>query len=302
MRDRRADPTSRSFSLDPSSPSGLFLLILSHPTMPLFRPTPYLLAGRPKTAPHEIPPPSSSLPAPRSADQADKYFRRVANENVKPGRGMRLLSVGGWVVGGGEFRVLGSGFGFSFFLLSLLFDTSSGIWAFFLCSRSIFYNMQYAYTILLRFLCAFLFSLLFCFLAYSILVFHFALLSLSPHITSSHHLTSTSLLILPRSGMHVYGPLCRFRGQGACFLTGEFRISFLGLVLCFRRFPLFPRRIHIRMCTKGDDHVETTISRSIITIVVNGRCAYPYQQRSYLRGIAWFMFRFIHIRKDERES
>lgn len=72
--------------------------------MPLFRPTPHLLAGRPKTAPHEIPPPSSTLPAPRSADQADKYFRRVANENVKPGRGMRLLSVGGWVVGGGEFR------------------------------------------------------------------------------------------------------------------------------------------------------------------------------------------------------
>jgi hypothetical protein len=59
--------------------------------------------------------------------------------------------------------------------------------------------------------------------------------------------------------MHVYGPLCRFRGQGACVFTGESGIS-LGLVLCFGRFPLFPRRIHIRVCTKGDDHVETTIS------------------------------------------
>ena len=161
MRDRRADPTSRSFSLD------LFLPPLSTlssepllPTMPLFRPTPYLLAGRPKTAPHEVPPTSSNLPAPRSADQADKYFRRVANENVKPGREMRLLSVGGWVVGGGEFRLpnLGLASPFFYFLIPRLDSESSCV----VVVISSSFVMRFAYTILLRFLCAFLvfFSLL----------------------------------------------------------------------------------------------------------------------------------------------
>lgn len=126
--------------------------------MPLFRPTPYLLAGRPKTAPHEIPPTSSSLSAPRSADQADKYFRRVANENVKPGRGMRLLSVGGWVVGGGEFRLpnLGLASPFFYFLIPRL-DTESSCVVVVISSSFV---MRFAYTILLRFFV--LFYSLFC--------------------------------------------------------------------------------------------------------------------------------------------
>lgn len=151
--------------------------------MPLFRPTPYLLAGRPKTAPHEIPPPSSSLPAPRSADQADKYFRRVANENVKPGRGMRLLSVGGWVVGGGEFRLpnLGLASPFFYFLIPRLDPESSCV----VVAISSSFVMRFAYTILLRSLCAFLdFFSLFC----SLSRFRpsFALLSrlAAPHVTS----------------------------------------------------------------------------------------------------------------------
>lgn len=62
-----------------------------------------------------------------------------------------------------------------------------------------------------------------------------------------------------RSGMHVYGPLCRFRGQGTCVLTGESRVS-LGRVFCFGRFFLGARRIHIPHVYQRGDHLDPTIS------------------------------------------
>jgi hypothetical protein len=66
-------------------------------------PTRRLFAGRPATHVSEIPPTPDQIPSPRTQQQADKYFRRVANENVLPSRFNRWLSIGGWVVGGGEF-------------------------------------------------------------------------------------------------------------------------------------------------------------------------------------------------------
>ena len=66
-------------------------------------PTRRLFAGRPATHVSEIPPPPDQIPSPRTQQQADKYFRRVANENVLPSRFNRWLSIGGWVAGGGEF-------------------------------------------------------------------------------------------------------------------------------------------------------------------------------------------------------
>lgn len=65
-------------------------------------PTPHLRAGRPATHPSELPPSSTELPVPRTQEQADKYFRRVAKENALPSRFHRRLAVAGWVVGGGE--------------------------------------------------------------------------------------------------------------------------------------------------------------------------------------------------------
>jgi hypothetical protein len=136
--------------------------------------------------------------------------------------------------------------------------------------------MRFAYTILLRFLCAFLvfFSLL-CSAPCPVFVLRL-LCSLDWLRLTSLHFTSPSILpsghplsnSIPdiryptlriddtRSGMHVYGPLCRFRGQGACFLTGEFRVSFLGLVLCFRRAS--SPHPHPHVYQRGD-HVDPTI-------------------------------------------
>ncbi|OCF75481.1 hypothetical protein I204_04337 [Kwoniella mangroviensis CBS 8886] len=45
-------------------------------------------------------PTSEELAAPRTRSQAEKYFARVANENVLPTRASKILGVGGWVLGG----------------------------------------------------------------------------------------------------------------------------------------------------------------------------------------------------------
>ncbi|WWC62972.1 uncharacterized protein I303_105570 [Kwoniella dejecticola CBS 10117] len=45
-------------------------------------------------------PSPDQLAAPRTRTQAEKYFARVANENVLPTRTNKLLGVGGWVLGG----------------------------------------------------------------------------------------------------------------------------------------------------------------------------------------------------------
>lgn len=47
-------------------------------------------------------PDRSTLPEARSRTQADKYFARVANENVLPGRAHKALGIGGWVLGACE--------------------------------------------------------------------------------------------------------------------------------------------------------------------------------------------------------
>ncbi|RXK35761.1 hypothetical protein M231_06947 [Tremella mesenterica] len=44
-------------------------------------------------------PDRSTLPEPQTRSQADKYFARVANENILPNRVHKLIGVGGWVVG-----------------------------------------------------------------------------------------------------------------------------------------------------------------------------------------------------------
>ncbi|KAK8858869.1 hypothetical protein IAR55_003100 [Kwoniella newhampshirensis] len=45
-------------------------------------------------------PDPATLDAPRSRTQAEKYFARVANENILPSRMSKMLGVGGWVLGG----------------------------------------------------------------------------------------------------------------------------------------------------------------------------------------------------------
>ncbi|WWC88335.1 uncharacterized protein L201_003245 [Kwoniella dendrophila CBS 6074] len=45
-------------------------------------------------------PTPDQLSEPRTRSQAEKYFARVANENVLPTRANKLLGVGGWVLGG----------------------------------------------------------------------------------------------------------------------------------------------------------------------------------------------------------
>lgn len=47
-------------------------------------------------------PDRASLPAQRTRSQAEKYFARVASENVAPGRWSKALSIGGWVLGACE--------------------------------------------------------------------------------------------------------------------------------------------------------------------------------------------------------
>lgn len=68
----------------------------------MFPTRPRFYAGRPPTDPSEFPPLSSSLSAPRSAEQAERYFRRVAKDNILPSRAHRWLSLGGWILGGGR--------------------------------------------------------------------------------------------------------------------------------------------------------------------------------------------------------
>jgi hypothetical protein len=88
------------------------------PSHPLFRPSagPSSYSSRVySTAPPSRPrdshksytgPTPSELSAPRSPEQAEKYFRRVAGDPERrlPTRTMKWLGVGGWVVGAGPFR------------------------------------------------------------------------------------------------------------------------------------------------------------------------------------------------------
>lgn len=46
-------------------------------------------------------PDPSTLADPRSRSQADKYFARVANDNILPNRYTKALGFGGWFFGGG---------------------------------------------------------------------------------------------------------------------------------------------------------------------------------------------------------
>src|SRR5690349_21649205 len=85
------------------------------PSHPLFQPTPgpssyssRLHSTSPPPRPRDVSksytgPSPSELSAPRSIDQAEKYFRRVAGDPDKrlPTRTMRWLGVGGWVAGAG---------------------------------------------------------------------------------------------------------------------------------------------------------------------------------------------------------
>jgi hypothetical protein len=47
-------------------------------------------------------PDPSTLADPRSRSQAEKYFARVANDNILPIRYTKALGFGGWFFGGGE--------------------------------------------------------------------------------------------------------------------------------------------------------------------------------------------------------
>lgn len=47
-------------------------------------------------------PDPATLADPRSRSQADKYFARVANDNILPSRMSKALGFGGWFFGGGE--------------------------------------------------------------------------------------------------------------------------------------------------------------------------------------------------------
>ena len=47
-------------------------------------------------------PDRATLPAQRSRSQAEKYFARVATENVAPGKWSKVLGIGGWVLGACE--------------------------------------------------------------------------------------------------------------------------------------------------------------------------------------------------------
>ena len=57
-----------------------------------------------KPAPEKVytGPDRSQLAEPRSRTQAEKYFARVANENILPTRWHKALGIGGWVMGGCE--------------------------------------------------------------------------------------------------------------------------------------------------------------------------------------------------------
>ena len=64
---------------------------------------------RPRRArPHPHPervytgPDPSTLAEPRSRTQADKYFARVANDNILPNRYTKAIGFGGWFFGGCE--------------------------------------------------------------------------------------------------------------------------------------------------------------------------------------------------------
>ena len=50
-------------------------------------------------------PDPSTLSEPRSRTQADKYFARVANDNILPNRYSKALGFGGWFFGGGKLSV-----------------------------------------------------------------------------------------------------------------------------------------------------------------------------------------------------
>lgn len=57
-------------------------------------------------------PDPATLANPRSRSQADKYFARVANDNILPSRMSKALGFGGWFFGGGEWEFcsnIGSG-------------------------------------------------------------------------------------------------------------------------------------------------------------------------------------------------
>ncbi|WVW85059.1 hypothetical protein I302_107095 [Kwoniella bestiolae CBS 10118] len=45
-------------------------------------------------------PSPEELSAPRTRSQAEKYFARVANENILPTRASKILGVGSWALGG----------------------------------------------------------------------------------------------------------------------------------------------------------------------------------------------------------
>jgi hypothetical protein len=74
--------------------------------------TPEAGPSRTSRRPHPHPervytgPDPSTLSEPRSRTQADKYFARVANDNILPNRYSKALGFGGWFFGGGELSIL----------------------------------------------------------------------------------------------------------------------------------------------------------------------------------------------------
>ncbi|WWC71108.1 uncharacterized protein I206_105061 [Kwoniella pini CBS 10737] len=86
MSDQIPSSSSSSSNAGPSKPS----MISSTFTIPLKKSAEKVYTG----------PSPDQLSAPRTRSQAEKYFARVANENVLPTRANKLLGVGGWVLGG----------------------------------------------------------------------------------------------------------------------------------------------------------------------------------------------------------
>ncbi|WRT68103.1 uncharacterized protein IL334_005078 [Kwoniella shivajii] len=96
-----SDPIPSSSSPPPpSSPTPSSSTPSSSSSGPALSSSRFALPG--KRSPEKVytGPSANTLSAPRTRSQAEKYFARVANENVLPTRANKLLGVGGWVIGG----------------------------------------------------------------------------------------------------------------------------------------------------------------------------------------------------------
>ena len=84
------------------------IVLYMHTSSIMSAPTPEAGPSTRPRRPHPHPervytgPDPSTLSEPRSRTQADKYFARVANDNILPNRYSKALGFGGWFFGGGQ--------------------------------------------------------------------------------------------------------------------------------------------------------------------------------------------------------